>query len=51
MAINRADVVETKLFKHGGRHHHALGVLFKALGQLKQRGRTFQNIFTHVLGG
>ena len=51
MAINGADVVKAKLFKHGGRHHHALGMLFKALGQLKQRWRAFQNIFTHVLGG
>ena len=49
MTINRADVVKAKLFKHGGRHHHALGMLFKALGQLKQRWRAFQNIFTHVL--
>jgi len=51
VAIDGANVVETKLLKHGGRHHHAFGMLFKALGQLKQRRRTFQHVLAHVLGG
>ena len=36
--VNRANVVEAKLFKHGGGRQHTLGMLFKALGKLTHRG-------------
>ena len=40
VAVNGADVVETKLLKQSSGHHHAFGMLFKAFGQFKQGGRT-----------
>ena len=48
--VNRADVVKAKLLKQRGRHHHALGVLFQALGQLEQRWRTFEHGFSNIFG-
>ena len=33
MPVNRADVVEAKIFKQRGRYHHAFGVRFQPLGQ------------------
>jgi hypothetical protein len=49
VAVNRADIVETKFFEQRGRYHHAHGVFFKAFGQLKQRGCTFEHGFASVL--
>ena len=51
MPVNGADVVETKFFKQRGGQHHAFGMLFNALGQLKQRRRAFEHSFTDVFGG
>ena len=48
--VNRTNVVKTKFLKQGGRHHHAFGVLFKALGQFKQGGCTFQYGLTGIFG-
>ena len=51
MAVNRADVVEAKCLKQRGRHHHAFGMFFNALGQFKQGRRDLQHLLAHVLGG
>ena len=48
--VNGADVVEAELFKQRGWHHHALGLLFKALGQLQQRRNRPQHGLAHILG-
>ncbi len=40
--VDGADVVQAELFKNGGRHDQALGVLFQLLGQLEQRRRVAQ---------
>ena len=50
VAVNRADVVETKFFKQGGWHHHAFGLLLEASRQVKQRRRIFQNLLAHLFG-
>ncbi len=42
VAVDRADIVETEFFKHGGRHHHAFGMFFNALGQLPHRRRQYR---------
>ena len=52
MPVNRADVVEAKLFKQGGGGDDVLGLLFKAAGEFKQRcGRAFEHLLAQVLGG
>ncbi len=51
VAIDRADVIETKFLEQGGGHHHAFGVLFKALGQLKQWRCVFEHLLAHAFGG
>ena len=48
--VDRADVIETEFLEQGGGHHHAFGVLFKALGQLKQWRRVFEHLFAHAFG-
>ncbi len=48
VAIDRADIVEAKFFEERGRNHHALGVLFNALGQFKQGWRAFEHRLAHV---
>ena len=48
--VDGADVVEAKIFKQGGRHHHAFGVRLQALGQLKQRRRIFEHLLAHAFG-
>ena len=48
VAVNGADVVEAEVFKQGGRHHHALGMRLQALGQLKQRRRSFEHLLADV---
>ena len=51
MPVNRADVVEAKLFKQGGGGDDVLGLLFKAAGEFKQRcGRAFEHLLAQVLG-
>ena len=50
MPVNGADVVKAKLFKQGGGYHHAFGMLFDALGQLKQRWSAFKHSLASVLG-
>ena len=39
MAIDRPHVIEAKLFKHGRRGHHPLGVLLEAPRDLQDGGR------------
>ena len=51
VTIDRADVIETELFKHGARHHHAFGVLFEALGQLPQGRCHAQNALAGAARG
>ena len=52
MPINRADVVEAKLFKQGGGGDDVLGLLFKTAGEFKQRcGRALEHLLAQVLGG
>ena len=50
MAIDRAGVVETELLEQGGRHDHALGMFFYALGQFEQRRCTLEHGFADILG-
>ena len=50
MPVDRTNVVEAKLFEQRGRHHHALGLLFQALGQFQQRGCILEHALAHVLG-
>ena len=45
MAIDRADIVEAKLFKNRAGNHHALGMFLEAAGQLIQR-----RVLQHALG-
>ena len=51
VAVDRPDVVEAELLEQRGRHHHALGMLLEALGQLEQRRRGAQHALADVLGG
>ena len=51
VAIDRADVVESELFKQCGRHHHALGLLLQPFGQLQQRWHRAKHGLADVLGG
>jgi len=51
MSVDRADVVEAKLLEHRGRHEHAFGVFFEALGKLEHRRRHRQQLFHTFLGG
>jgi hypothetical protein len=48
MPVDRANVVKAKFLKQGGGHHHAFGMLFKALGQLEQWRRAFEHGFAYV---
>ena len=48
MAINRADVVKAKFFKHRRGDNHALGMFFQAFCQLQYRRR--QHRLTDILG-
>ena len=48
VAVDGAYVIKPKLFKQGGGHHHAFGVLLNALGQLEQSGRAFEHAFTYA---
>ena len=49
MAVNGADVVETKFFEQRGRYDHALGVFFDALGQFEQRRRALSTVLPTFL--
>ena len=48
--VDRSDVVEAKFLEQRGWHHHAFGMLFEALGQLKQRRRVLEHVFTNRFG-
>ena len=50
VAVDGANVVKAKLLKQRRRHHHAFGVFFDALGQLKQGGRALEHAFAHAFG-
>ena len=50
VAVDRADVVEAEFLEQRGRHHHALGLLLEALGQLEQRRRDLEHLLADVLG-
>ena len=51
MAVDRADVIETKFFKQSGGQHQAFGLVLQTTRQLKQRRRIFQNLAAHLFGG
>ena len=51
VAVDGADVVETKFLKQRGGHHHAFGVLFQPLGQLEQGRRPLEHLLAHVFRG
>ena len=48
--VNGPDVVEAKLLEQRRRHHHALGTLLDALGQLEQRRHRAEYGLANVLG-
>ena len=50
MPVDRADVVEAELLKQCSGNQHAFGLLFDALGQLKQGRRAFEQSLADVLG-
>ena len=51
VAVDGADVVEAELLEQRGRHHHALGMLLEAFGQLEQGRRGLEHTLAHVFGG
>ncbi len=51
MPINGPDVVEAKLLKQSCRHHHTFGMLFKALGQLKQGRCSLEHLLGALFSG
>ena len=44
VAVDRADVVEAEFLEQGAGHHHALDVLFGALGEFQHRRHTLQHL-------
>ena len=48
MAIDRADVIEAELFKHGRGYKHAFGVLFKPFGEFQHRGCAFEQFLQFI---
>ncbi len=51
MTVDRADVVEAEFLEQRTRRHHALHVLFGALGELADRRCDGQHFFTGTAGG
>ncbi|MDT4865789.1 hypothetical protein FQZ97_1006130 [compost metagenome] len=49
--VDGADVVEAKLLEQRGRHHHALGLLLKTLGEFEQGWSPLEHLLAHVLRG
>ena len=50
MAVNRADVVKTEVFKQRGGHDHALGMGFQALGQFQQGWCHAEHLLSNASG-
>ena len=50
MAVNGANVVEAKVFKQRGGHHHAFGMGLEPLGQLQQWRRHAEHVLADVSG-